>query len=93
MSDTNPTSLPSETAAEIANIESEIGRFLAGTLAPERFRSFRLAHGIYGQRQPGVQMIRVKIPTGALDGAQLRLLADLVEEFSNGSAHLTTRQD
>jgi sulfite reductase (ferredoxin) len=93
MSDTNPTSLPSDTAAEITNIESEIGRFLAGTLAPERFRSFRLAHGIYGQRQPGVQMVRVKIPTGSLDGAQLRLLADLVEDFSNGSAHLTTRQD
>ena len=93
MSDTNPMTLPPDTAAEIANIESEIGRFLAGTLAPERFRSFRLAHGIYGQRQPGVQMIRVKIPTGALDGAQLRLVADLVEEFSNGSAHLTTRQD
>ena len=35
MSDTNPTTLPPDTAAEIANIESEIGRFLAGTLAPE----------------------------------------------------------
>ena len=93
MTDLDPRSLPPSTAAEIANIEAEIGRFLAGTLPPERFRSFRLAHGIYGQRQPGVQMIRVKIPTGALQGAQLRLLADLVEEFSNGSAHLTTRQD
>ena len=93
MTDLNPTSLPPSTAAEIANIESEIGRFLDGTLPPERFRSFRLAHGIYGQRQPGVQMIRVKIPTGALTGSQLRLLADLVEDFSNGSAHLTTRQD
>jgi sulfite reductase (ferredoxin) len=87
------TNLTPETAAEIANIESEIGRFLAGSLAPERFRSFRLAYGIYGQRQPGVQMIRVKIPTGALHGAQLALLADLVEEYSTGSAHLTTRQD
>ncbi|HZN04048.1 MAG TPA: nitrite/sulfite reductase [Candidatus Polarisedimenticolia bacterium] len=93
MNELDSTSLPPETAAEIANIESEIGRFLAGTLAPERFRSFRLAHGIYGQRQPGVQMVRVKIPTGALHGAQLRLLADLVDDFSNGSAHLTTRQD
>ena len=87
------TTLPPDTAAEIDNIESEIGRFLDGSLPPERFRSFRLAHGIYGQRQPGVQMIRVKIPTGSLHGAQLALLADLVEEYSTGSAHLTTRQD
>ena len=91
--ETTRNTLPPDTAAEIDNIEAEIGRFLAGTLAPERFRSFRLAHGIYGQRQPGVQMIRVKIPTGALNGAQLALLADLVEEYSTGSAHLTTRQD
>jgi len=87
------TTLPPDTAAEIDNIESEIGRFMDGSLPPERFRSFRLAHGIYGQRQPGVQMIRVKIPTGSLHGAQLALLADLVEEYSTGSAHLTTRQD
>jgi sulfite reductase (ferredoxin) len=93
MSDTTRTTLPPETAAEIANIEAEIGRFLDGSLPPERFRSFRLAHGIYGQRQPGVQMIRVKIPVGALHGAQLAQLADIVEEYSTGSAHLTTRQD
>ena len=93
MSAFDPHNLPPSTAAELDNIEAEIGRFLDGSLAPERFRSFRLAHGIYGQRQPGVQMIRVKIPTGSLEGGQLRLLADLVEEFSNGSAHLTTRQD
>jgi sulfite reductase (ferredoxin) len=91
--DPTRTTLPPDTAAEIANIEAEIGRFLDGSLPPERFRSFRLAHGIYGQRQPGVQMIRVKIPTGVLSGAQLALLADLVEEYSTGSAHLTTRQD
>jgi sulfite reductase (ferredoxin) len=87
------TTLPPDTAAEIDNIEAEIGRFLNGSLPPERFRSFRLAHGIYGQRQPGVHMIRVKIPTGSLRGPQLALLADVVEEFSTGSAHLTTRQD
>jgi sulfite reductase (ferredoxin) len=85
--------LPPETLAEIANIEGEIGRFLDGELSPERFRAFRLAHGIYGQRQPGVQMVRVKIPTGDLDGRQLARLADIAEEFSNGLLHLTTRQD
>src|SRR6058998_2316464 len=99
MGDTGPNLpsrpvLPPETALEIANIEAEIERFKCGELSPERFRAFRLAHGIYGQRQPGVQMVRVKIPAGALDGAQLRRLADIAQEFSaTGLTHLTTRQD
>ena len=85
--------LTPEAAREIDNFESETGRFLRGELSPERYRGFRLAHGIYGQRQPDVQMIRVKIPTGALTGDQLYRLADISQEFSTGIAHLTTRQD
>ena len=86
--------LPPETLAEIANIEAEIERFQRGELSPERFRAFRLAHGIYGQRQPGVQMVRVKIPTGSLSSRQLDRLADIAQEFSpTGLTHLTTRQD
>src|SRR5262245_16035722 len=86
-------SVPPDAAREIDNIEAEIHRFLRGELSPERFRAFRLGHGIYGQRQPGVQMVRVKIPSGVLNGRQLRRLADISEEFSTGISHLTTRQD
>ncbi len=82
-----------ETAAEINNFEGEITRFLAGELAEERFRAFRLSHGVYGQRQDGVQMVRVKIPSGALDGRQLHRLAEISEQFGHGKSHLTTRQD
>jgi len=85
--------VPADAAQEIDNIEAEIHRFLQGELSPERFRAFRLGHGIYGQRQPGVQMVRVKIPSGVLNGRQLRRLADISEEFSTGVSHLTTRQD
>ncbi len=80
-------------AAEIDNFETEAGRFLRGELGEERFRSFRLAHGIYGQRQPGVQMVRVKIPAGSVSGRQLSRMADIAERFGNGMSHLTTRQD
>jgi len=87
-------SLPREVALEIDNFEAEVARFVSGELSPGRFRAFRLAHGVYGQRQPGVQMVRVKIPTGALTGAQMRRLADIGEAFSpTGLLHLTTRQD
>jgi sulfite reductase (ferredoxin) len=33
-----------------------------GKIDEERFRSLRLARGVYGQRQEGVQMIRIKLP-------------------------------
>jgi sulfite reductase (ferredoxin) len=40
---------------------------------------------------PGMQ--RIKIPFGGLNAAQLEMLADLCEEYSDGIAHVTTRQD
>jgi sulfite reductase (ferredoxin) len=40
---------------------------------------------------PGMQ--RIKIPGGGLDASQLETLADLAEEYSDGIAHVTTRQD
>src|SRR4051794_37390692 len=40
---------------------------------------------------PGMQ--RIKIPFGGLDATQLETLAELAEEYSDGIAHVTTRQD
>ena len=40
---------------------------------------------------PGMQ--RIKIPAGGLNSGQLETLADLAEEYSDGIAHITTRQD
>jgi sulfite reductase (ferredoxin) len=40
---------------------------------------------------PGMQ--RIKIPGGGLNGSQLETMADLAEEYSDGIAHVTTRQD
>src|SRR5579859_7617844 len=40
---------------------------------------------------PGMQ--RIKIPFGGLNAAQLETLAALSEEYSDGIAHVTTRQD
>src|SRR6202051_3747234 len=40
---------------------------------------------------PGMQ--RIKIPAGGLNAAQLETMADLAEEYSDGIAHVTTRQD
>ncbi|MFQ5895204.1 MAG: nitrite/sulfite reductase [Nitrospinota bacterium] len=85
--------LSEEVRRDIESYCSQLLRYRRGELDEELFRSLRLARGIYGQRQPGVQMVRVKIPFGELTAAQLRLLADLVETYSTGMGHITTRQD
>jgi len=38
-------------------------------------------------------MLRIKIPFGALNSTQMRVLADLSEEYSDRICHITTRQD
>jgi sulfite reductase (ferredoxin) len=78
---------------DIIELEKKIRLFKEGKVDEERFRSLRLARGVYGQRQPGVQMIRIKIPFGRLTADQLLRIADVSDEFSTGRLHITTRQD
>ena len=78
---------------DIIALEAKIREFQGGSLDEEKFRSLRLARGIYGQRQPGVQMIRIKLPYGKVSSQQLRRICDVSEEYSTGRLHITTRQD
>lgn len=78
---------------DIIELEKKIRLFKEGKIDPEKFRSLRLARGVYGQRQQGVQMIRIKIPFGKISPKQLIKIADLSDEYSNSNLHLTTRQD
>src|SRR5215471_18968760 len=66
---------------------------LAGEITDDEFRPYRLKHGIYGQRQAGVQMVRCKIPSGLLTAAQAEQLGRIADEFGGGRSHLTTRQN
>jgi len=38
-------------------------------------------------------MLRIKIPFGSMNPEQMRVLADLAEEYADGVLHITTRQD
>jgi sulfite reductase beta subunit-like hemoprotein len=78
---------------EIETFRRRAQAFLDGQITEDEFRPFRLKHGIYGQRQPGVQMVRSKIPSGMLTAAQAGQLARVAEEFGGGRGHLTTRQN
>ncbi|AUC86161.1 nitrite reductase [Polaribacter sp. ALD11] len=78
---------------DILELERKIHLFKEGKIDEERFRSLRLARGIYGQRQFGVQMIRIKLPFGRVTSEQLHRIADVSDEYSRGRLHITTRQD
>ncbi|USD24122.1 HEPN domain-containing protein [Flagellimonas marinaquae] len=78
---------------DIIDLEKKINQFNGGNIDEEKFRSLRLARGIYGQRQPGVQMIRIKLPYGKVTSNQLLRIADVSDEYSRGRLHITTRQD
>ncbi|MFV5684733.1 nitrite reductase [Flavobacterium sp. GB2R13] len=78
---------------EIIDLEKKIHSFRSGQIDDERFRSLRLARGIYGQRQEGVQMIRIKLPYGKVTSEQLKRITEVSDKYSTGRLHITTRQD
>ena len=79
--------------ADILDLDRRINLFRSGQYDEERFRAFRLTRGVYGQRQLGVQMLRIKIPYGRINGKQLKRIADMAAQYTNGNLHITTRQD
>lgn len=79
---------------EIDHFEHEMLRFRAGAMPEPEFVGFRLKQGVYGQRQPDTQMIRVKIPFGGLTADQLDALGEIAERFALlHKGHLTTREN
>ncbi len=85
--------IPQEIIEEIETFEDEVARLQSGDTPIDVFKPFRLQYGIYGQRQPDVQMIRIKIPFGGMTANQLRQVAEIADTYATGVAHVTTRQD
>ena len=92
-SDVEARHSPEAIEAEIRVFEERIQQLRSGAITQDQFRPFRLKHGTYGQRQQGVQMLRVKIPAGILTPAQLRTLAKIGDTYSTGRGHVTTREN
>ncbi len=79
---------------EFDDFVTESKRFLDGQTEEAQFIGFRLRQGVYGQRQPDVQMCRIKLPWGGVTPEQMESLADVTEEFAPlRKAHITTRQN
>jgi sulfite reductase (ferredoxin) len=79
---------------EFDDFDNEAEKFLAEQLPENEFIGFRLKQGVYGQRQPDVQMVRVKLPFGGVTPDQMDSFADVVERWAPlNKGHITTRQN
>src|ERR671912_1573890 len=79
---------------EFDDFDNEAEQFLSGQLEENQFIGFRLKQGVYGQRQPDVQMIRIKLPFGGVTPEQMDTFADVVERWAPlNKGHITTRQN
>ena len=79
---------------EFDDFDTEAGKFLDGQTPEDIFIGFRLKQGVYGQRQPNVQMCRIKLPMGGVTPEQMDKLADVVERWAPlNKGHITTRQN
>lgn len=79
---------------EFDDFDNEAEQFLSGALAEEQFIGFRLKQGVYGQRQPDVQMVRVKLPFGGVTPEQMEAFGSVVEKYAPlNKGHITTRQN
>jgi len=79
---------------EFDDFDTESTRFLKRQLDEEEFIKFRLKQGVYGQRQPDVQMVRVKLPLGGVNPDQLDAFASGIEKYVPlRKGHITTRQN
>ena len=70
-----------------------LARFESGEMPADQWRRYRLVRGTYGQRQDGVQMLRVKAPQGIVSSSQMRAFAGVASRYSRGFCHITTRQN
>jgi sulfite reductase (ferredoxin) len=85
--------LPSSLAAEIDELENQIGQFQNGRLDPTAFKARRVPFGIYEQRKGNTYMVRVRCPGGAITPRQFRVLAELSQAYAADTLHITSRQE
>jgi sulfite reductase beta subunit-like hemoprotein len=79
---------------EYDDFKTQATKFLEGDIPEDEFIKFRLKQGVYGQRQPDVQMIRTKLPFGGITPEQMDKFADVVQKYAPlGKGHITTRQN
>jgi sulfite reductase (NADPH) hemoprotein beta-component len=89
----DPASEPLVSLTDLDEYSAGLARRLRGEWDEDKWTGFRTRFGVYGQKQPGVQMLRIKIPGGVVPVEWLPVLAEFNRRFCQGDVHITTRQD
>jgi sulfite reductase (NADPH) hemoprotein beta-component len=69
----------------------QVQRRLDGRLTEDQFKPLRLMNGVYLQLH--AYMLRVAVPYGTMNAAQMRVLAHIARKYDRGYGHFTTRQN
>ncbi|MDR2858301.1 MAG: nitrite/sulfite reductase [Novosphingobium sp.] len=77
--------------ARVEEFRDQTRRRIAGHLTDDQFKPLRLKNGLYLQLH--AYMLRVAIPYGTLNSAQMHKLADISRRYDRGYGHFTTRQN
>ena len=77
--------------SRVAQFRDQVARRIDGSLNEEEFKPLRLMNGLYLQLH--AYMLRVAVPYGTLNSAQLRQLAMIADRWDKGYGHVTTRQN
>ncbi|MBK6802471.1 MAG: nitrite/sulfite reductase [Novosphingobium sp.] len=75
----------------VEEFRDQVRRRLEGHLPEEAFRPLRLMNGLYLQLH--AYMLRVAVPYGTLNSAQMQVLGDIADKYDRGYGHFTTRQN
>ena len=78
-------------ARRVEQFRGQVARRLAGDLSEDEFRPLRLMNGLYLQLHS--YMLRVAVPYGTLNSAQVRKLAEIARKYDRGYGHFSTRQN
>jgi sulfite reductase (NADPH) hemoprotein beta-component len=77
--------------ARVDEFRDQVKRRLAGEITEDQFKPLRLMNGLYLQLH--AYMLRVAIPYGTLNGAQMRMLGHIARKYDRDYGHFTTRQN
>ena len=75
----------------IAQFRRQVARRQTGELTEDQFKPLRLMNGLYLQLH--AYMLRVNVPYGTLNAAQMRKFAAIARKYDRGFGHFTTRQN
>ncbi len=78
-------------SARVAQFRDQVNRRVSGELSEDNFKPIRLQNGVYLQLH--AYMLRVAVPYGTLNSAQMRMLAHIARKYDRDYGHFTTRQN